>query len=188
MSDSTSIWPLANAPHPGARITVASQGRRIWSAEYRLESFGEVIRLAGADHPTQQNLKRQHRVAFTIADGDVQMQGSGMARFDDSTGEIILEPYRISDNSGTFELKLKGWTKVTEAPAPDIGTYAFWYQAFRLVTIRLSALPVLVGAAAAFALGQLTLFCWHWLSSGRSPPMPGPTPWPTISTSRTAST
>ncbi len=82
------------------------------------------------------------------------MQGSAMARIVDSGSALLLEPYRLFDGTDTFELKLNGWTKVGEAPPTDIRKFAFWYQAFRLVTIPLSALPVLAGGAAAFALGQ----------------------------------
>jgi 1,4-dihydroxy-2-naphthoate octaprenyltransferase len=150
-------WPLARPPSEGARIIVASQGPRLWTVECHLEAFGEAFRLTGADRTTLQNLIRQHRVAFTIVDDGPAIQGSGMARTAGPNSDLILEPYRLADGESTFELKLNGWAQITDAPAPDISRYAFWYQAFRLVTVPLSALPVLVGGAAAFALGHFNI-------------------------------
>lgn len=157
MSDSIA-WPLATRPQDGDKIVLATQGPRLWTNECRLESFGETLRISGADRTTLENLRRQQRVAFTIVNGGKPVQGSGMARLAGSGSELILEPYRISDGSDTFELKLNGWAKADEAPPPDIRQFAFWYQAFRLVTLPLSALPVLAGGAAAFALGQFNIF------------------------------
>ncbi len=157
MTGSGTSWPLTSKPQNGARIVVASQGPRIWTAECRLESVGETLYLIGADRTTVENLKHQHRVAFTIINGEKSIQGSGIARFSDSSSALLFQPYRLSDGVDTFELKLNGWAKVSEALPPNILKYAFWYQAFRLVTIPLSALPVLVGGAAAFALGQFNV-------------------------------
>jgi len=107
---------------------------------------------------TRLNLKHQHRVAFTVANDDGTVQGSGMALLSDSGDEILVEPYRLSDGHETFELKLNGWARIIEAPLPNVRRFSFWYQAFRLVTIPLSALPVLTGGAAAFALGNYNLW------------------------------
>ena len=150
-------WPLAFMPTPGARIVLASQGPRIWTTDCSLESVGDTFVLSGADTTTLRNLERQHRVAFTIVGDKGTVRGSGMARPNDSGSEVLLEPYRLADSENTFELKLNGWTKVAETPAPNIGTLRFWYQAFRMVTIPLSALPVLVGGAAAFAVGEFNV-------------------------------
>ena len=100
-------------------------------------------------------------MAFTILDGNGTVQGSGMARISNTTGvhptTILVEPYRVTEGEKTYELRLMGWVEVADTKLPDISRYAFWYQAFRMVTLPLSALSVLVGGIAAFAQGQLNL-------------------------------
>ena len=149
MTNSPAGWPLPYKPGKNTRVVVASQGIRIWTAECALESFGDEMRLACSDAGTMENIERQKRVAFTIPGGNKTVQGSGMARVSVAGDAIIVEPYRVKVGGETFELRLKGWTKVEEASPPDISRFAFWYQAFRMVTIPLSALPVLVAGAAA---------------------------------------
>ncbi len=160
MPDSTLIWPLKRRPATNARIILASQGIRIWTALCRIEEFGESMRLACSDASTIDNLRKQHRVAFTIVDGTNTIQGNGMATVSATTTDsqtIIVDPYRVSADGETYELRLKGWTKVEETPPPDTSRFAFWYQAFRLVTLPLSALPVLLGGMAAFAQGHVSV-------------------------------
>lgn len=161
MSDSPAVWPIPNKPVGNDRVILASQGIRIWTTECRLESFGETLHLSCSDPMTVENLRRQQRVAFTILNSTGTVQGSGMARVADTSGssrtKILLEPYRISTGQETYELRLNGWTKVDAPVLPDMSRYAFWYKAFRLVSLPLSVLPVLVGGAAAFALGQINL-------------------------------
>ena len=70
---------------------------------------------------------------------------------------VTLEAYRVSYEDKTFELRLSGWTEVGQWSPPDTRKFAFWYQAFRMVTLPLSALPVLIGGAGAFALGQVNI-------------------------------
>ncbi len=160
MSASTLIWPLKRKPESNARIVLASQGIRIWTAQCRIEEFGESMRLACSDASTIDNLRKQHRVAFTILDGASAIQGNGMAAVSGTPGEssaIVLDPYRVSADGETYELRLKGWTKVDDAPPPDTSRFSFWYQAFRMITLPLSALPVLLGGMAAFALGHMNV-------------------------------
>ena len=159
MSSSLISWPLPNLPVKNARVILASQGVRIWTAECRLESSGDVFQLSCHDPTTMENLRHQQRVAFTILDTEPvgKVQGSGIAQLSGSDGPgISLEPYRISATGDTYELKLNGWTKASEVAVPDTSKWAFWYQAFRLVTFPLSALAVLTGGAAAFAQGNLS--------------------------------
>ena len=161
MKVSPAVWPLKKEPERNARVVLASQGIRIWTAECRLQSFGETMQLSCSDPATVENLQKQHRVAFTILDGTGTVQGNGMARVSDTLGSnltaILVEPYRVCANGETYELRLKGWTKVDAAPPPDTSHPAFWYQAFRLVTLPLSALPVLLGGTAAFAQGHVNV-------------------------------
>jgi len=151
---SQDTWPLPDKPGKNARVVVASQGVRIWTTECVIESFGDPIRLTCTDETTLQNLEHQQRIAFTILNGAKTVQGSGIARVSSTGDAILVEPYRLSSGKEIFELRLKGWTKLADAAPPDISRYAFWYQAFRLVTIPLSALPVLVAGGAAFAEGN----------------------------------
>jgi 1,4-dihydroxy-2-naphthoate octaprenyltransferase len=161
----TTNWPLPNIPSKDDRVVLASQGIRIWTAETRLEFFDGNLKLAGADSPTLENIKHQQRVAFTILSSgpDGPVQGSGIARIMEGADNscIEVEPYRITcGEEQTYEFKLAGWSLVSEEAPPDISMFTFWYQAFRAVTLPMSALPVLVGAAAAFFYGQ---FNWLYL-------------------------
>jgi len=159
VSASPAVWPLEKEPEIGSTVVLASQGIRIWTAECRLASFGETMQLSCSDAATVENLRKQHRVAFTILGDAGAVQGNGMASVSNGPGSdsaaILVEPYRVSAGRETYELRLKGWTKMDDAPPPDTSRFAFWYQAFRLVTLPLSALPVLAGGAAAFAQGHL---------------------------------
>ena len=161
VSTSPAVWPLKKEPERNARVVLASQGIRIWTSECRLQSFGETMLLSCSDSGTVENLQKQHRVAFTILDGAGAVQGNGMARVSDTVdphpNTILVDPYRVSSNGETYELRLRGWTRVEDTPPPDTSRFAFWYQAFRLVTLPLSALPVLVGGTAAFAQGHVNL-------------------------------
>jgi 1,4-dihydroxy-2-naphthoate octaprenyltransferase len=165
MSSLTIKWPLPSTPAKNDRVVLASQGIRIWTAESRVELFDGNLKLAGADRATMENIRHQQRVAFTILNSDsgCPIQGSGIARITESGDNacIDVEPYRITYGEGqTYELKLAGWSLVSEETPPDISVFTFWYQAFRGVTLPMSALPVLVGAAAAFFYGQ---FNWLYL-------------------------
>jgi 1,4-dihydroxy-2-naphthoate octaprenyltransferase len=154
-------WPLPNKPGKNTRVILASQGVRIWTTECRLDTFGETMELACSDTTTLDNLRRQQRVAFTVIDNSGTIQGNGMARVKDTPGAnhttISVEPYRVATGTDVYEVRLSGWNAIKESPVPDISKYAFWYQAFRMVTLPLSALPVLVGGAAAFAQGHFNL-------------------------------
>lgn len=165
MSDLSIRWPLPDIPCQNDRIILASQGIRIWTAECQVEIFDGNLKLTCSDKTTIENLGHQQRVAFTIlgSGSGRSIQGSGIARLTGNTSpyhtDIEIEPYRISSVDGqAYELKLAGWTPVREGKPPDISLFSFWYGAFRAVTLPMSALPVLVGAVAAFVYGQ-----FNWL-------------------------
>ena len=160
-------WPLPNIPGKNDRVILASQGVRIWTSECRVELFDGNLKLSCSDRTTIENLQHQQRVAFTLLNTDesYSTQGSGIVRIiekiNGQNANILVEPYRVSTVDGkTYELKLAGWCPVIEGAPPDISMLAFWYQAFRAVTLPMSALPVLVGATAAFFYGQ---FNWLFL-------------------------
>ena len=168
MSSVNIKWPLRNMPTKNDRVILASQGIRIWTAECRIEAFDGNLKLTCSDEATIENLRHQQRVAFTILNPESgnSVQGSGIARIMENisldSARIDIEPYRISEMEGSiYELKLSGWNLVKDGALPDISVFAFWYQAFRAVTLPMSALPVLAGAAAAFVYGQ---FNWLYLA------------------------
>jgi 1,4-dihydroxy-2-naphthoate octaprenyltransferase len=160
-------WPLSYVPGNNDRVVLASQGIRLWTAECRVGLFNGNLKLACFDRMTLENLRRQQRVAFTILNSDSShsIQGSGIVRYTENTNNgnslIEIEPYRLSLGSGqTYELKLSGWIPVSEGTPPYFSRLSFWYQAFRAVTLPMSALPVMVGATAAWVYGQ---FNWLFL-------------------------
>ncbi len=161
MSEPSIRWPVEVLPSEDSRIILATQGIRLWTAECGLLSNGDCLCLSCSDQTTAENLRAQSRVAFSIIDPHSSrvIQGSGIARVsgktDDGNVLVRLEPYRIGVGADqTFELRLNGWTRVTDAAPPPISTFSFWYQAFRAVTLTLAGLSVLLGAAAAFAQGH----------------------------------
>lgn len=163
MSDSPNSWPLDALPGEDSRVILATQGVRLWTAVCHVLSFeGGVLRLSCSDSTTVENLRCQARVAFSILDhrSASAIQGSGIAHLAEQTDvgcvRILLEPYRICTGpEQTYELRLNGWMKVADGPPPAVTTFGFWYQAFRGVTLTLAALPILLGAAAAFAQGRV---------------------------------
>lgn len=163
MSDSPNIWPLPDSPASKTQVVLASQGIRIWTAICSIDSFDGSLWLVCSDTTTIRNLRRQQRVAFTIlgAGSGKPVQGSGMARVSHSENSghalIQLEPYRISTGEETYEVRLGGWSLVNDNAGADTFGLAFWYRAFRAVTLPLSALPVLLGAGAAFAHGHFNI-------------------------------
>jgi 1,4-dihydroxy-2-naphthoate polyprenyltransferase len=165
LSDVMNNWPLPYVPANNDRVVLASQGIRLWTAECRVGLFNGNLKLACLDRMTLENLRRQQRVAFTIFISDLvhSIQGSGIVRNTENTNNgnqlIEIEPYRLSLGSEqTYELKLSGWTTVSAGTPPDFSRLSFWYQAFRAVTLPMSVLPVMVGAAAAWFYGQ-----FNWL-------------------------
>ncbi len=161
MSELSINWPPEVSISEGCRVILATQGIRLWTAECLVLNRGDALQLICSDKTTLDNLRRQSRVAFSVVDPnlDATIQGSGIARVEgeaDAQGvRIALEPYRLAvGQERTYELKLNGWMEVTEVSPPDLRSVGFWYQAFRAVTLTLSVIPVLMGAAAAFAQGQ----------------------------------
>ncbi len=162
MSVSAVTWPLADQPSQKARVILASQGKRLWTAMCQVKSFDGMFELTCSDSTTIENLRHQGRVSFTVVDSGDQrpVQGNGIAHIsaaDDGRANIRLEPYRVSNGEETYEVRISGWHKVQDNETLDTSRFSFWYQAFRAVTLPLSALPVLVGSGAAFAQGQINV-------------------------------
>jgi 1,4-dihydroxy-2-naphthoate octaprenyltransferase len=162
MAESTLNWPLEQRPDKDDTIILSSQGIRLWSAPCRIDFANGIFRLICSDSPTLENLHVQSRVAFAVQkkQDETWLWGSAMAQITQENGgqaQITLEPYRIRGEGKTYELRLAGWETVREAPRPA-SKLAFWYQAFRAVTLPLSALPVFIGASAGFAHGS-----FNWL-------------------------
>ena len=167
VTNATLSWPLAAAPAADMRIILASQGVRLWTAECRIASFNGSFKIVCADAATVENLARQPRIAFTIPANQSghPIQGSGLARLGEPAGSegrtIIIEPYRVSTGPAeTYELQMAGWVPAESAAPPNPARLAFWYQAFRAVTLPMSALPVLVAGACAYVAGR---FDWIYL-------------------------
>jgi 1,4-dihydroxy-2-naphthoate octaprenyltransferase len=161
MPDLSSSWPLAEKPEENDIVVISSGGIRLWSAPCSVNSFNGSLRLACSDKATLENLHRQPRVAFTLIKSGISgtMRGSAIAQIveeDAGQGLISLQPYRVLDDRGGFELRISGW-KAVQDEAPLKSGFSFWYQAFRAVTLPLSILPVLIGAGAGFVSG---FFSW----------------------------
>jgi 1,4-dihydroxy-2-naphthoate octaprenyltransferase len=167
MSNLPDLWPFSDKFEKDAKVILASQGARLWTTECELMSSSETIQMVCSDTTTLENLSSQKRIAFTITDSTRTLQGNGMATVSYKTNlkdaTIIVEPYRLTTKEETYERRLNGWVKVEDGVRPTTSKLTFWYQAFRLVTLPLSALPVLAGGFAAFAQGRFNLL-WLLLS------------------------